>query len=68
MFNIALEEVVRKVQETTNGVSFNRKVYALLVYADDVVVPGSNEEDIKNTLEADNRSVKYGANDKLREN
>lgn len=38
LFNIALEEVVRKVQKTTNGMSFNRKLHALLAYADDVVV------------------------------
>jgi len=47
--NIALEEVVRKFQETANGVRFNEKLHALLTYADDVVILGSNEEDIKNT-------------------
>lgn len=47
----------------TNVVSFNRKVRALLIYA------GSNEEDVKKHHEgADNQRVKYGANDKLREN
>jgi len=32
-----------------NGVRFNGKVHALLAYADDVVILGSNEENIKNT-------------------
>jgi len=44
-----LEEVVRKVQETVNGVNFNGKMHALLAYADDVVILGKNEEDIKKT-------------------
>jgi len=48
-----------------NGVSFNGKKQALLAYADDVVILGSNEEDIKTTTkELDNQSVEYGANDK----
>jgi hypothetical protein len=32
-----------------NNVSFNGKAHALLTYADDVVILGSNEEDIKTT-------------------
>lgn len=37
---IALEEVVRMVQETANVVSFNEKVHALLANANDVVILG----------------------------
>jgi len=40
---------VRKIQETVNDVSFNGKTHALLAYADDIVMLGSNKEDIKNT-------------------
>uniref|UniRef100_A0A2S2PAK1 Reverse transcriptase domain-containing protein n=1 Tax=Schizaphis graminum TaxID=13262 RepID=A0A2S2PAK1_SCHGA len=49
LFNIPLEEVVRKVQEIANGINLNGKVHALLTYADDVVILGKKEEDIKNT-------------------
>lgn len=51
VFNVTLEEVVRKVQETAKGVSFNGQMHALLAYADDVVILGLNEEDIKTTTE-----------------
>lgn len=49
LFNIVLDEVVRKVQETAYGVGFHEKVQALVSYADNAVIFGSNEEDIKNT-------------------
>jgi hypothetical protein len=61
LFNVALKEVVRKVQETAKGVSFNGQMHALLAYADDVVILGSNEGDIKTTTE---ECDKYGTNDK----
>lgn len=50
LFKIALEEVVRKVQVTANEVSFNGITHALLAYTDDIVIIGSNDEDIKNTI------------------
>jgi len=45
----AKEIIVRKIQETVNGVSFNTKTNALIAYADDIVILGSNKENIKNT-------------------
>lgn len=48
-FNIFLAEVVKKVQETAISVRLKGKVYALLAYADDIVILGSNEKDILNT-------------------
>lgn len=51
LFNVALEEVVRKVQEKANGVIFNGQMHAVLAYADEIVILGSNEEDIKTTTE-----------------
>lgn len=49
LLNIALKEIVRNVQEIVNGVSFNGKRHAFLAYANDVVIFGSKEEEIKNT-------------------